>query len=167
MLQWEPYDRLAAVLYAHQWAYKRNPQFYDFEELGGDCSNFVSQCVWAGSGIMNFTPTYGWYYIDGNKKSPSWTGVPYFYQFMMREEKSIGPFGVPCRLPQLLPGDVVQLSFDGEKFQHTVIVVAVKWPVIPENILVATHSYDADKRPLSSYTARRIRGLHFQGVYWP
>ena len=57
------YDRNAVVLYAHQWAYGRNPAFYDYEHLGGDCTNFASQCVFAGSGVMNFTPTFGWYYI--------------------------------------------------------------------------------------------------------
>ena len=51
------YDRNAVVLYAHQWAYGRNPAFYDYEHLGGDCTNFASQCVFAGSGVMNFTPT--------------------------------------------------------------------------------------------------------------
>ena len=25
-----PYDRRAAVLYAHEWAYSRNPKFYDY-----------------------------------------------------------------------------------------------------------------------------------------
>ena len=58
-----PYDRRAAVEYAHRWAYGRNPEFYDYEEIGGDCTNFASQCLYAGSRIMNFTPTYGWYYI--------------------------------------------------------------------------------------------------------
>ena len=27
------YDRSAAVLYAHQWAYGRNPAFYDYAKL--------------------------------------------------------------------------------------------------------------------------------------
>ena len=31
-----PYDRRAAVLYAHEWAYGRNPKFYDYERIGGD-----------------------------------------------------------------------------------------------------------------------------------
>ena len=41
------YDRRAAVLYAHRWAYGRNPAFYDYEHLGGDCTNFASQCIYA------------------------------------------------------------------------------------------------------------------------
>ena len=43
------YDRRAAVLYAHRWAYGRNPAFYDYEHLGGDCTNFASQCIYAGA----------------------------------------------------------------------------------------------------------------------
>ena len=31
-----PYDRAAAVAYAHRWAYGRNPKFYDYDEIGGD-----------------------------------------------------------------------------------------------------------------------------------
>ena len=105
------YDRSAAVQYAHQWAYGRNPAFYDYEHLGGDCTNFASQCLFAGSGVMNFTPTFGWYYIDSNQKAPAWTGVPYFYNFLTRQGTSVGPMGRPCTLEELLPGDVIQLSF--------------------------------------------------------
>ena len=81
-----PYDRQAAVAYAHAWAYGRNPAFYDYERIGGDCTNFASQCVYAGSGVMNFTPTYGWFYIDANNKAPALTGVEFFYNFMTRSE---------------------------------------------------------------------------------
>ena len=161
------YDRRAAVLYAHQWAYGRNPAFYDYEKLGGDCTNFASQCVFAGSGVMNFTPTFGWYYIDSNQKAPAWTGVPYLYNFLTRDGPSIGPVGRPCGLEELLPGDLIQLSFKGEEFQHTPVVVAVGRPASPENILIAAHSYDADNRPLSTYEYRELRLIHILGVMRP
>ena len=70
-----PYDRDAAVAYAHRWAYGRNPNYYDYENIGGDCTNFASQCIYAGCGVMNYTPTFGWYYFDANRKAPAWTGV--------------------------------------------------------------------------------------------
>ena len=44
-----PYRRLNAVLYAHRWAYGRDPQFYNYEAIGGDCTNFASQCIYAGT----------------------------------------------------------------------------------------------------------------------
>ena len=40
-----PYDRQAAVRYASRWAYGRNPAYADFDALGGDCTNFASQCL--------------------------------------------------------------------------------------------------------------------------
>ena len=45
MLALLPYDRAAAVRYAHIWAYGRNPRYYDYESIGGDCTNFASQCI--------------------------------------------------------------------------------------------------------------------------
>ena len=161
------YDRAAAVAYAHRWAYGRNPAFYDYEKLGGDCTNFASQCVFAGSRIMNFTPTYGWYYIDANRKAPAWTGVEYFWNFMTRTALSIGPIGRPCALEELEPGDIVQLRFKESGFQHCPVVVFVGTPVTPENILLAAHSYDADYRPLSTYDYKDIRCLHITGTIRP
>ena len=161
------YDRRAAVLYAHQWAYGRNPLYYDYEKLGGDCTNFASQCLFAGSGIMNFTPTFGWYYIDANQKAPAWTGVPYLYQFLIRRGQSVGPVGEVCPLEDLRPGDLVQLSFDGESFQHCPVVVAVGSPVSPENLLLAAHSYDADHRPLATYPYQKLRPIHILGTIRP
>ena len=49
MRVFQDYNRAAAVAYAHAWAYRRNPRYYNYEELGGDCTNFASQCLYAGS----------------------------------------------------------------------------------------------------------------------
>ena len=167
MLRLRPYDRAAAVLYAHQWAYGRNPAYYDYEKIGGDCTNFASQCIYAGSGIMNFTPTFGWYYIDANRKAPAWTGVEYLRNFLTRAAPSVGPVALEGTIEQMMPGDIVQLSFTGEGFQHSPVVVSVGKPAAPENVLLAAHSYDADDRPLSTYEYKTARYLHITGVMRP
>lgn len=46
------YDRYSAVMYAHKWAYDRNPRYYNYDKIGGDCTNFASQCLLAGNGVM-------------------------------------------------------------------------------------------------------------------
>ena len=46
------YDRAAAVTYAHTWAYRRNPDYFDFSGIGGDCTNFASQCIYAGAHLQ-------------------------------------------------------------------------------------------------------------------
>ena len=160
-MYFDSYDRASAVAYAHRWAYGRNPRFYDYEEIGGDCTNFASQCLYAGSGVMDYTPTYGWYYIDANRKSPSWTGVEYLYNYLTRERTSLGPAAREVSRSEMQPGDIVQLSFDGVRFAHSPIVVELS----ARDLLVAAHSYDADYRPLATYEYRAIRFLHVTGVW--
>lgn len=58
-----PYNRDAVIEYARKWALSRNPSYYDFEKIGGDCINFISQCLFAGGNAMNYTVDTGWYVI--------------------------------------------------------------------------------------------------------
>lgn len=155
-----PYNRVAAVLYAHTWAYRRNPKFYDYSEIGGDCTNFASQCLWAGGGLMDYTPELGWYYINANEKAPAWTGVEFLYRFLLWDGKQCGPCAEVATAQDMQPGDLVQISANGERFTHTPVVVAV----IGNTILVAAHSYDADYRPLDTYDYQAVRYLHITGI---
>lgn len=154
------YQRDAAVAYAHEWAFGRNPAFYNYDAIGGDCTNFASQVLLAGGADMNYTPTFGWYYIDPNEKAPAWTGVEYLYRFLTAQDGRCGPRGAVVPLEEIEPGDIIQLSFDGEAFQHSPVVVAVGEPATPENILVAAHTYDSDNRPLSTYPYMQLRPIH-------
>ena len=74
------YKREDVVSYAYRWAYARNKKYYNFDLIGGDCTNFASQCIYAGSNIMNYDKIKGWYYNSVNDRSPSWTGV----EFLLR-----------------------------------------------------------------------------------
>ena len=159
-----PYDRQAAVAYAHRWAYLRNPDFYNFETLGGDCTNFASQCLYAGAGVMDYTPTFGWYYNSQYSRAPAWTGVPFFYNYLTRTRETPGPVGEEAGMADLQPGDFAQLRFVTGPFAHNPVIVAVGSLPAPDNILVAAHSEDADYRPLSTYPIREVRFLHIVGV---
>ena len=163
----KPYDRTAAVEYAHRWAYHRNPGYLNFDNLGGDCTNYASQCLLAGAGVMNYTPTFGWYYRSSADRAPAWTGVPYFFNFLTRKKPGPGPFGEEADISQVRPGDFVQLSFTEGTFSHNPVIVTVGSSPAPDNILVAAHSDDSDWRPLSTYPARHIRFLHILGVDRP
>jgi hypothetical protein len=159
-----PYNREAALAYAHEWAFKRNPKYYNYEAAGGDCTNYASQCLFAGTGVMNYTPTYGWYYISANNKAPAWTGVEYFHRFLLRKKKDRGPFGREVPIAEVVPGDFVQFDFGGGFFAHTPIIVAAGFPPEPENILVAAHSMDLDWAPLTRWNSyKRRRFIHVEG----
>ena len=160
-----PYRADAAVRYAHRWAFRRNPRYYDYEQLGGDCTNFASQCLFAGAGIMDYTPTFGWYYVNANEKAPAWTGVPYLYNYLTRSRAAVGPAARETDIGGVTAGDIVQLSFDGSRWAHSPVIVAVGSPATPETVLVAAHSEDADNRPLASYAFEQVRFLHIVGVW--
>lgn len=160
------YNRIATIEYAKKWAYRRNPNYYNYDNIGGDCTNFVSQCIYAGSKIMNYD-RYGWYYNDANNKSASWTGVEYLYKFLINN-RSIGPYGKEAKIEELEIGDIIQLSFDGKIFGHTLLVVQEmnkENPIFEQkNILVATHTFDSYGRGILSYNFDKMRCIHIDAV---
>lgn len=159
-----PYNRKSAVEYAHRWAYHRNPLYYDFEKVGGDCTNFVSQCLYAGSGVMNYTPVYGWYYSSAYQRTASWTGVDFLFKFLS-ENQGPGPFAETTEVTDVQPGDIIQLSFTGDGvYHHSVMVVQTGSPTTLENILTACHTDDRDYYPMTEYIWKEIRFLHIVGV---
>lgn len=153
-----PYNRAAAVAYARRWALDRNPAYYDFEKIGGDCTSFASQSIYAGAGVMNFTPVMGWYYRSSYDRSASWSGVEYLYNFLINNQ-SVGPYAKVVPPDKALPGDIVQLGTASGDFYHSPVITAIH-----PTILVAAHTYDALDRPLSSYTYEVARFLHIEGV---
>lgn len=153
-----PYNREAAIAYARKWALDRNPAYYDFENIGGDCTSFASQSIFAGAQTMNFTPIMGWYYRSSYDRTASWSGVEYLYQFLVNNQ-SVGPYGHEISQKEAMPGDIVQFGKANGRFYHSPVITATN-----PSILVAAHSYDALDRPLSSYTYEIARFIHIDGV---
>ncbi len=152
------YDRGAAVAYARRWALGRNPAYFDFQTIGGDCTNFASQCLFAGAGVMNFTPVTGWFYRTASDRTASWTAVRYLYEFLV-SNRGPGPFARLAERRELLPGDLIQLGTAEGRFYHSLVVLTP-----PPDILVAAHTDDALDRPLNTYRFARARYLHVEGV---
>ena len=127
-----------------------------FDRLGGDCTSFVSQCLLAGGAPEDLTPLWGWYYRSGNDKAPAWSGVEPFWRFFTRSDREDGLRGVECGPEDLQPGDIIQLSFDGRRYAHCLLVVGTG-----RQILVCAHDEDSDFRPLSTYERQKTRFLHW------
>ena len=166
MIVYKPYNRARAVEYARRWALSRNPLFINFAGRGGDCTNFVSQCIYAGSCQMNFTPDFGWYYINENMRAPAWSSVEYFYDYIIGnpsfagQNGGIGPFGIEVDALGVFEGDVVQLADSSGDFYHTLLITGFS----EGQTLVSAHTNDALDRPLSSYNYSTLRYIHIEGV---
>jgi hypothetical protein len=136
--------------------------------LGGDCTNFASQCLYAGVGVMNFTVDIGWFYRSISDRSAAWTGVDYFWQFLVdntqkRIGNGAGPFAIETELAELELGDFIQFGRETGDFYHTPIVVGFE----NGEPLLAAHSYDGYNRPLRTYAYDKLRCLHILGARKP
>ncbi len=159
MILEKPYNRERAVMYARKFALARNPIFYTFEGIGGNCTNFASQCVLAGSCVMNYTPVYGWYYLSLNRRSASWTGVDFFYNFFTTNT-DVGPYGRELPIENAEIGDLIQLQNQEDLYYHTLVISQIT----ENDIFICANSNDALDRPLSSYTYKSLRLIHVDGV---
>ena len=155
----KPYLRERALAYAEKWAFSRNPLFYDYTGIGGNCTNFVSQCLYAGSCEMNFTPVYGWYYLSPERRTAAWTGVEFLYNFLTGN-RGVGPFGREVTDGELSVGDVIQLAREDGVYYHTLLVSGFG----EDTYLVAAQSDDAFDRPLNTYNYAQARYIHIDGV---
>lgn len=156
------YNRNLAVTYAKKWALSRNPKYYNFDPVGGDCTNFISQCLYAGSQKMNYNFENGWFYNNGYDKSPSWSGVEFLYKFLVKN-KSYGPRGKEIPQNELEIGDIAQLSFDGKTFKHSLFIIDINGNTL-NDISIATHTYDALGKKISEYNFSKIRFVHIVNV---
>ena len=173
------YSRQSAVEYAKKWWNKRNPNFYNFDDLGGDCTNFVNQCLYYG-GITMLESPLGWFYKSLNYRSPSWAGVEEFFTFSLTNQNLKGVrakqiffnfdnyFKIEENFFMLDIGDVIQLNLMGEdRYHHTLLITKINKQnalfsniyELSKNIFIACHTADAFDKCLADYLFADIRLL--------
>ena len=108
---------------------------------------------------MNYSKRNGWYYINGNDKSPSWTGVEFLYNFLIKN-KGAGPYGKVAPIGKLEIGDVIQLSFDGNQYSHSLIVI--QNGINLHDTLIAAHTFDTFGKRVSDYNYAKHRCIHIE-----
>ncbi len=167
MLITKPFHRERAVEYARRWALDRNPLFIDFTGIGGNCTNFVSQCVLAGSCTMNYTRDFGWYYISPEERAPAWSSVEFFYDFITQDPRfteqngGVGPFGKVITREEAAVADIIQYANEEGDWYHTVIITNMDEA---GEIFVSAQTNDALDRPLSGYNFADARFIRVEGV---
>ena len=153
------YDRKKAVEYAYKWWNKRNPSFFNYDYYGGDCTNFISQCLLAGGINMDSSSKMGWYYNNSYDRSYSWTGVNEFFKFSVNNSGMFGPKVKKVTVKEVEVGDIVQLVQYGEVFHHNLLITKIVGENVYENILLTCHTFDVKDKKLSDYVIKDIRFL--------
>lgn len=141
------YRREEAVLYADRWWDGFNPEFAGFEV---DCTNYISQCLFAGGAPINYTGKReaGWWYkgyVGGQEAwSYSWSVANALERHLVHS--STGLRAEPLDRPeQLQPGDVIVYDWDGNgAYQHSTIVTAFDaggMPLVNAHTTPSKHRY--------------------------
>lgn len=145
------YDKLAATNYAETYAISPNTAYKDMSANGGggDCTNFVSQCVRAGGGNNDTTGSYTWWYNNQGTSSTTddtwvWTWASaYGFNYAVRGNYTMseyGPKGYAISIvgdsnydnswgQYLVNGDIIQYaSGDADStIYHSAIITTLMW----------------------------------------
>lgn len=152
------YNRENAIKYAKKWARSRNNVYMNFDGMGGDCTNFASQCLYAGVNVMNYQRDIGWYYNSPDDRAAAWSGAEYFIKFMLNN-KGEGPFASAVSINNLEVGDFISLN-NGTEYYHTLIVTGFS----NGTPLVSAHTDDSYMRNLNTYYFSSAQGIHILGA---
>lgn len=137
-----------AIGYARKYALSYNNQYKDFSNSGGDCSNFVSQCVHAGG--IPLSLTWRPYFT-------SWIRVNELYYYLLR--KGLG--NKSQSIMDCKPGSIIQFFSESKGFySHSGIITEI---LSTEDCLYCCHTFDKLDYPLSEiypYIYKKIRILN-------
>ncbi|MGQ4875445.1 MAG: glycosyl hydrolase family 18 protein [Promethearchaeia archaeon] len=142
------YNRYAAYGYAYKWWNGYNPHYNDYSASGGDCANFVSQCLIAGGlSLHNGTDGTGYgVYPDQDRTSSDSKGtIPYcdYLDQHLRKYQDTNVYYTTepsLTIPaEITIGDVVIFgNATNDKYKHAMIVV---WRNSTE-LGLAAHSFN-------------------------
>lgn len=167
-----PYRRDLAAAYADRWWNEPNPAYETFEV---NCTNYVSQCLFAGHAPMNYTGRRdsGWWYKGRSGGRELWSyswAVSHALQSYLAKGATAGLQGVQVESPaDLALGDVIFYDWDGDgRFQHSTIVTAFDsagMPLVNANTTASRHRY-WDYRDSYAWTERtRYRFFHIADAF--
>ena len=125
--------------------------------MGGDCTNYVSQILYAGGAPMDEQGSYQWYY-----KSPTnrcrWTSVTELYDYLIHNDY-IGPQGKDITnsgsFYAASRGDLVQVKFLGAKsYGHSLWIISHEIGTTSRT-RIASHTNDRWNEPLESISGAK------------
>lgn len=139
---------------------KRPIRWGNFDEMGGDCTNYASQVIFSGGASMISSGEYKWYYYNYNNRSPSWTGVNELSSFLLNN-KSSGAHGEIYDTPfHLSIGDIIQFDLENKgENTHTAVIYDTHgyYNSIPT---ITSHSLDRFNEPIFVFKFYSLVPLH-------
>ncbi|MGV8905565.1 MAG: amidase domain-containing protein [Acetobacterium sp.] len=174
-----PYNSMAAINYANTWVdpvmvIRNEEDFAIYDGYGGNCNNFISQCLNAGGipmdTIGDAVTQWKWYgetvnpYQGSSGRSPSWAGVQEFYNYASENSGYGLAAVVGDNIYSGSPGDILQYAISGE-WVHSVIITDVvkdrEGQVL--DYLINSNTTDRINYPASAYGYTDLRLIKIRG----
>lgn len=118
-----------ATQYAIAHVNSPNPRYADFTYSGGDCTNFVSQAIYAGGVKQVVGSNYGtdgWFYNTSSNRSSTWTGAHEFGNYWRSRLTVFSGRYKSDIIKYAGAGDVIQYKEFGTGLRyHSVMVTSV------------------------------------------
>jgi hypothetical protein len=151
------FNRATAASYALKYVTKYNPDWPSFVGKGGDCTNFVSQALFAGGWTMRTSGINGnllWF--CGKADHPSFRSHSWANAGELTKYLSLTDRAKKCRMADLALGDVVQLK-DYDIVHHTMLVTGVLPNSIRQPVAFVTyHTNDVAQKPLTAIASQEM-----------
>ncbi|MFL0250066.1 amidase domain-containing protein [Clostridium neuense] len=138
MLRQNKYLRFEAVSYALTYALTPNPKYRYFQLIGdngGDCTNFISQCLLAGGAKMNYGTSWSWWYNIKNPNnvmddtwSVSWAVAHSLYYYLRNNEEINSPYTKGLEISNVKDlelGDLIFYEDNNKKIFHSTIITSI------------------------------------------
>ncbi len=143
------YNASEAAKYALTYWENYNPNYSNYNSIGGDCANFVSQCLYAGGLPMDDD----WYWYSYSNKSASWTGALSIKKYLV-DNLGYKLIMYPSA-SQIEVGDVLWYGEGSHVGICSEVIDGVPW--------VCAHNYDRHtsnwKLGFSSYGVIKMNGV--------
>ena len=170
------YNTEEAVKYAHEWVGERNytGAYLAYDDFGGNCQNFASQCLYAGGLDMDVkgysASQWKFYsktlneYQSASGRSYSWTGVVPFFDYCEANTGKGLVTHTDWGTAYTEVGDIIQVGAM-HQWRHSLFVTDVIYDDngYAQQIIVASNTADRINYPLSAYIYTAPRLIHIVG----
>lgn len=93
-----------------------NSKYVNFASMGGDCTNFVSQCLYEGGG---WSMDNSWYYYSSSNRSTSWAGASNLQSYLAKSSR------VNSSSEVYEIGDIIQ-KLSGSSACHSMVITSTQ-----------------------------------------
>ncbi|MFD3514177.1 amidase domain-containing protein [Streptomyces sp. NPDC058657] len=151
------YNYTEMAKYAERYWKNYNPSYRRFNDVGGDCTNFISQALKAGGWAHDtglYTDYRNWWYNSLNQ-TRSWVNVNYWASFALHSKRTYNLSNVY----QMGLGDILQMDFsnNGSK-DHSMITTYRSSRGVP---YLTYHSKETYRKSVASIVASNPRAIYY------